>query len=531
MIYPFDHAHNATVEQITQRVGGKGASLWAMTTQLQLPTPPGFTIGCDYSAIFDREGITQALAQQIDTHLQRLELALGRTLGGTGTPLLLSVRSGAPVSMPGMMETVLNVGLTADNLSGLAAASGSPIFALDSYARFLGMYCSCVLHADVPTELKAGRPDAGESDLEQRIATLREIAESHGAGDDLANPRRLLLNTIGAVFRSRHSAPARAYIEREGLVSDLGTSVTVQAMVFGNMDVSSGTGVVFSRDPSTGVNELTGDWLPQAQGEDVVAGLRATRTIEDLASEFPSIYRELGEHAARLENWYQDMVDIEFTIEQGRLWILQARRGKRSLKAAARIAVELAENGTFGTTRASAVQRVGKETILNAARESTAGGQVFTAGIGASPGTATGRVAMTSEAAIELAEEDEPVILVRRETSPSDIHGMSAATGILTSLGGLMSHAAVVARDWNLPAVVGAADIDIDLDKNGFRVGGHFVAAGETLSIDGASGSVYLGDVSRTTQQDPYIEKLREWASEPAANTPTPAKQQGVTTC
>jgi len=515
VIYRFDHPHQGDPGTIAERVGGKGASLWAMSTQMHLPTPPGFTIGCDYCERYEREGLADDLLAGVETELAALGSQLGRYLGDRERPLLLAVRSGAPVSMPGMMETVLNVGLTPDTLDGLAAMTGSRNFALDSYQRFLSMYASCVLDMR-PAEVHAAPTDGAA--LEASVATLQAQVEARIGAAALRDPQHLLRETIGAVFRSRNSAPARAYRAREGLPESMGTSVTVQAMVFGNLDADSGTGVVFTRDPSTGENRLSGDWMAQAQGEDVVAGIRATRPIEELQTAMPRVWQELKQHADTLEHYYRDMVDIEFTVERGRLWILQARVGKRSPGAAARIAVELAEEGSYGVNREEALARVPAH-LLD--RQGTALDEhphpPLTQGLPASPGAASGKVVLCPDAAIDAAEAGEDVILVRRETSPADIHGMSAAVGVLTTLGGLMSHAAVVARDWGLPAVVGAEGITLEAD--GFRTGDAFIRSGELISIDGASGAVYRGALPARTQSNHYIDTLRRWASEAASRS------------
>ena len=510
MIYRLDHPHEGDLAAVVQRVGGKGASLWAMTTRLGLPTPPGFTIGCDYSETFDEAGLTDELVTRIDKELAWLGERLGRRYGDPEAPLLLSVRSGAPVSMPGMMETILNVGLTPEAVSGLARYTGSEAFALDSWQRFLSMYANSVLDAQ-PPETHASPSDPAA--LHAAALELEAFVTGQIGEQALADPRGLLLESIRAVFRSRHSAPARAYRRREGLPEDMGTAVTVQAMVFGNLDERSGTGVVFSRDPSTGERALTGDWMQQAQGEDVVAGVKATRPIDELAEAMPEVHRELASVSDALEHFYQDMVDIEFTVERGKLWVLQARVGKRSAAAAVRIAVELAEDPGFSITRDEAVARI-PSGILSGERplaRGATGGERIATGLPASPGTASGRVVMTPEDAVETGE-DADVILVRRETSPSDVHGMSAAKGVLTSLGGLMSHAAVVARDWGLPAVVGAEDLQID--AGGFEVDGHRVDAGDIISIDGSSGHVYLGEVGTRAGTDPNLATLREWAQD-----------------
>ena len=521
MIYRFDHAHAGTIDDVARIVGGKGASLWAMTAQLGLPTPPGFTIGCAYQRRFQSEGLSPELLAGVDSELHRLGETLGRGFGDPGAPLLVAVRSGAPVSMPGMMDTILNVGLTPETVEGLALQSGDRAFALDAYQRFLAMFAGSVIGGAAP----ATHPEAtDEAALENAVATLsRHIANHLGAGI-LADSRALLQETIAAVLRSSDSAPARTYREREGLPEDLGTAVTVQAMVFGNMDAASGTGVVFSRDPSTGAPGLTGDWMRRAQGEDVVAGNKATRPVSELSEATPGVRGQLEDVAKRLELFYQDMVDIEFTVESGRLWVLQARAGKRSAAAAARIAVDLARDERFAVDEATAVARIPQDVLRGErALSISSSGEAIGSGLGAAPGAASGRVVMTPEAAVELAEDGEPVILVRRETSPADVHGMAVARGVLTGLGGLMSHAAVVARDWGLPAVVGAEALSPRED--GFDLGDCRVKTGDTISIDGSSGEIFLGAIGTQTRTDDCLETLRAWARQHGNGAAGPSAQ------
>ena len=513
MLYRFDCEHAGTLADVASLVGGKGASLWTMTRELGLSTPPGFTIGCDYNAVYDHEGLTAEILAAIDLELESLHHTLGRGFGNPADPLLVAVRSGAAVSMPGMMETILNVGLTPETVEGLAVQSGNRAFALDSYRRFLEMFARAVLGQEVPhRSVDLADVDALQAATDEVYAQVAAAVGEAVLGD----AKTLLHMAIGAVFKSRDSETARAYRQREGLPEDMGTAVTVQAMVFGNFDARSGTGVLFSRNPSTGEPELTGDWMAQAQGEDVVAGVAATRPIHELADVIPAAYEELAQVSRLLEHHYQDMVDVEFTVERGRLWVLQARVGKRSPAAGLRIAVELAEDADFDVDRAQALARVDPE-LLSGKRslaEQVIDGKAIATGLPASPGTATGAVVLSSESAVEAVEADEQaeLVLVRRETSPADVHGMSVARGVLTTLGGLMSHAAVVARGWGLPAVVGAETIE--LDEAGFTVGGVRVEAGERISIDGASGVVYLGDITSGREHDPFLETLRAWARE-----------------
>lgn len=521
MIFRFDHPHEGNKEQVAQLVGGKGASLWAMQTLLNLPTPPGFTIGCDYSREFDQVGLTESLKRQVKQHVNEIEAVLRRGFGDPKKPLLLAVRSGAPVSMPGMMDTVLNLGVTPNTVAGLEAVSGSRQFALDTFYRFLKMYKQHVVEP-VNGAVPGGSPrsdgsgvqahDPDDCDLEKVIAHMQAEIEALLGPEALHDPYRLLHETIAAVFRSRHSDAARTYRKLEGLPESLGTSVTVQAMVFGNMGENSGTGVVFSRNPKNGVKELTGDWMNDSQGEDVVAGIGETEPVQCMRTTMPSVFSQLEDHVAALEAYYRDMVDIEFTVERGKLWILQARVGKRSPAATSRIAVELVEAGSFGVDRKEALRRVPGQLFVRAAAQQGTFDSYLTEAIGASPGVATGAIVFTSEDAVEAAEQGKDVILVRRETSPADVHGMAAAVGILTTLGGLMSHAAVVARDWALPAVVGATELDILED--GLHVGEDHIRAGEIISIDGTTGRVVRGEVDTRDSSDPYLETLRQWAEE-----------------
>ncbi|QMW23525.1 PEP/pyruvate-binding domain-containing protein [Sandaracinobacteroides saxicola] len=458
MIYGFDHPH-ADRETATRLVGGKGASLWAMT-RLGLPVPPGFTIGIG----------AQPAAAEVDAALARLEAAVGRGLADAAAPLLLSVRSGAVQSMPGMMDTVLNLGLT----PAMVAAGGA--FERAAWARFV----------------------SGMGDVEAAV---------------LAEPRRALAAAIHAVQASWHSERARAYRAHAGLGDGGGTAVTVQAMVFGNRDARSATGVAFSRCPTTGALGPRGDVLFEAQGEEVVNGSRATLPLAALSERLPAVAAELLAAIRMLEVHYRDLVDVEFTIESGKLWVLQARTGKRSAAAAARIAVELTEDAEIGLARAEALARVPAEARPRLTR--AAGVAPLAVGLAASPGLASGRIAMSCDAAIELAEGGEAVILVRAETSPEDVHGMGVSAGILTTLGGPMSHAALVAREWGLPAVVGATGVG--LTGEGVRMGGRLFAPGEVISVDGSTGEVFAGVVAGEVIEDPWSATLRGWREGEAA--------------
>ena len=471
MITYFDHPHVGSMAEITARIGGKGASLWVMTTQLGLPVPPGFTIGVEHGAT----GLTDDLFDAVLVGLDRIGAQLGRRFGDDANPLLVSVRSGSPVSMPGMMDTILNVGVTRSNRE----AFGSPAFADAVYGAFHEQFARTVPGFD---------------------STL------------IDNPRAALRGAIAAVFASWNSARARNYRTRQGIADDLGTAVTIQAMVFGNRDARSGTGVAFSRDPSTGAPVACGDWLAQAQGEAVVAGTHTTQPLSALATADPESHTALLAVLERLEVHYRDMVDVEFTIESGHLWILQARPGKRAAAAAGRIACDLVGHPEIALSRAEAVTRV-PAAVLDGDEVRTQGGSNISIaqGLGVSPGLVTGRVALDCDHALEMADAGESVILVRSETSPEDVHGMGVSAGILTATGGAMSHAALVAREWGIAAVCGA---DIAIDKDGFSAGETRIAVGDTISIDGTTGQVFAGVIASTAQVDTYVEMVRQWASD-----------------
>jgi len=493
-VYPFDHEHQGTHRDVARLVGGKGASLWAMS-RLDIPTPPGFTIATSECERFARLGMNETLRNAVREQLGVLEMKLGRRFGDPANPLLLSVRSGAAASMPGMMDTVLNVGLTPAALSGIARTHGGAAFARDTYERFLKMFATIVLGIE-----------PGESPYDTIVARI---------GPRFDDPFEQLEMCIEAVFRSWHSPRATVYRERQGFSDAMGTAVNVQAMVFGNYDEASATGVVFTRDPSTGAPTPVGDVLFCAQGEDVVAGTHATRPIDHLRNAEPGLFAELERVMVRLEQYYRDMVDIEFTIESGKLWILQARAGKRSPLAAARIAVDLATDARIGISRAEALALVPSDVLDGNAASRHADGKTAAVarGLGASPGVATGVAVLDPDRAVERAGAGDTVILVRRETSPADVHGMSVAAGILTAHGGQMSHAAVVAREWGIPAVCGLAALSIDGEES-FAIGGVALREGDVLSIDGTTGDVFLGETTTVAGgEDPYVAILRDWAA------------------
>jgi pyruvate,orthophosphate dikinase len=525
-VYAFDHVHERPPMEMKDLLGGKGANLAEMTSVLQLPVPPGFTITTDACRAYLREGWPAGLDAEVAPQVERLEATMGRRLGDPADPLLVSVRSGAKFSMPGMMDTVLNLGLNDRSVEGLAAVRADERFAYDSYRRFIAMYARIVLDLDgepfdaalEQAKAEAGvRSDAGlPADALRGLcaASLGLVADKTGSPFPQA-PQDQLRGAIEAVFASWDGARARAYREREMIPHDLGTAVNVQVMVFGNRDDNSGTGVGFTRNAATGEPRPYGDFLVNAQGEDVVAGIRNTEDLDTLGHHFPEIHDQLVEIFARLEAHYRDMCDTEFTIEQGKLWMLQTRVGKRTGRAALRMAVDMATQADSGwsISRDEALLRVTEDHLDQVLHPQFAGDDatVLTTGLAASPGAAVGRVYFTADDAAAAAERDEPVILVRTETSPDDVHGMQASEGILTARGGLVSHAAVVARGWGIPAVVGAEAVQIT--KDAFTVGDVTVREGDVISLDGTTGTVVIGEVKLTAAEPPdELRTILDWA-------------------
>jgi len=505
-VYDFDHTHRRPPMELKDLLGGKGANLAEMTSVLRLPVPYGFTITTDACRAHMAGGWPQGLTGEVTRARARLEKKMGKRLGDAVDPLLVSVRSGAKFSMPGMMDTVLNLGLNDESVEGLAKQTDDERFAYDSYRRFVSMYGRIVLGLPgeaFDTLLDEAKARAGAtSDAEVPVGELRSLVEAykqivrHHTGTAFPQgPDEQLRGAIEAVFGSWNGPRAIAYREHEGIAHDLGTAVNVQAMVFGNRDDRSGTGVGFTRDPATGAKGEYGDFLVNAQGEDVVAGIRNTEPLSALKQRFPKIHTELVGIFARLERHYRDMCDTEFTIEQDKLWMLQTRVGKRTGRAALRMAVEMTTDPGIRLSRAEAVQRVTAEHLEQVLHPQFAesGHTVLTTGLGASPGAAVGRVYFTADDAEAAAKRGERAILVRSETSPEDVHGMLASEGILTARGGLVSHAAVVARGWGKPAVVGAEKVRIS--GKSFKVGTTVVAEGDWISIDGTAGEVVLGSV------------------------------------
>jgi pyruvate,orthophosphate dikinase len=490
-------------------LGGKGANLAEMTN-LGLPVPPGFTITTEACRHYLTRGSTpDGLDDEVTSHLRALERAMGRGLGDPADPLLVSVRSGAKFSMPGMMDTVLNIGLSDESVTGLAKQSGNERFAWDAYRRLIQMFGKTVLgiegehfeHAiEAAKQAKGAKSDTelNAEDLKALTAAYKELVAEHAGRDFPQDPREQMDLAVKAVFDSWNSDRAVLYRRQERIPGELGTAVSVVSMVFGNLGDDSGTGVAFTRDPGTGAQGVYGDYLQNAQGEDVVAGIRNTVPLQDLERVDKTSYDQLMDIMATLENHYRDLCDIEFTIERGKLWMLQTRVGKRTAGAAFRIATQLVKQGMIDLDEA--LTRVTGEELarLMFPRFDTSSDDstLITTAISASPGAAVGRVVFDSAAAVAWAGRGEKVILVRRETNPDDLHGMIAAEGVLTSRGGKTSHAAVVARGMGKTCVCGAEQLEVDTAEKKFTAAdGLTVSEGDVISIDGSSGAVYLGEV------------------------------------
>ena len=534
--YAFSEAEGLGKEAL----GGKGFALAEMT-RLGFPVPPGFTLTTAACRAFLEEGaFPGGLWDEVQARVARLEEATGKKFGGPGLPLLVSVRSGAPVSMPGMMDTILNLGLTKDGVRDLAEATGNPRFAWDSYRRLVQMYGEVVLGVgpegfeqllDRAKALAGAERDIDLSpgDLERLVNDFERHIEAAGRRfpDD---PWQQLEGAVRAVFESWNNPRARTYRRLYEIPDDVGTAVNVQAMVFGNLGEDSGTGVGFSRNPATGEKGLYGEYLKNAQGEDVVAGVRTPQPLERLRESDPELYTEIADVAARLEAHFRDMQDFEFTVEHGRLYLLQTRTGKRTPEAAVRIAVEMAEEGAIG--REEALLRVDANTLpglLRARIDPERAPEPVAEGLPASPGAAMGHAVLDAETAESWAGRGLPVILVRPETTPEDISGMYIARGILTARGGMTSHAAVVARGMGVPAVVGVGALAINMEQRTFRLSELELDEGDVISLDGTTGKVFAGEVALSEGgSGEYLHRLLEWA-EPhrrlgvRANADTPA--------
>ena len=511
-------------------LGGKGANLAEMTSVLELPVPHGFTISTDACRDYMHGGWPKSLTDEISRHVVMLEKKTGRKLGDPKDPLLVSVRSGAKFSMPGMMDTVLNLGLNDKSVEALSKTTGNDRFAYDSYRRFISMYGRIVLGLDgeiFEHELNKAKVKAkAKTDADIPATSLKQLCEVYkqAVADQTGkpfpqDPAKQLRGAVEAVFRSWNGPRAIAYRVREKISHELGTAVNVQAMVFGNRDENSGTGVGFTRNAATGDAQPYGDFLINAQGEDVVAGIRMTEDLTEMKKQFPKIHAELLDIFARLERHYKDMCDTEFTIEQGKLWMLQTRVGKRTGAASLKMAVDMTKPTGVGKkawkiSKSEAIMRVAAEHLDQVLHpQFKKKSKALTKGLAASPGAAVGQVFFSANEAEVAARGGRDVILVRSETSPEDVHGMMVAKGILTSRGGLVSHAAVVARGWGTPAIVGADAVKISGKK--FTVNGTTVKEGDWISLDGTTGEVMLGKLELTASKPPKeFDVILKWADE-----------------
>jgi pyruvate,orthophosphate dikinase len=509
-------------------LGGKGAGVSEMT-RAGLPVPSGFTITTEACNAFYARGqrFPKGMWEQALTAMKTIERKTGKRFGDPRNPLLVSVRSGAKFSMPGMMDTVLNLGLNEETLKGLAKLTGDERFALDAYRRFIQLFSKIVLgidgqlfeHALDTAKQRAKAPtdaDLRPAQLRALIEAYRGIVREHADAPFPDDPYEQLRAAIGAVFSSWNNKRAVDYRNFNKIPHDLGTAVNVQAMVFGNMGNDSGTGVAFTRDPNTGEKVLFGEYLLNAQGEDVVAGIRTPQPISVMKRELPAVYKQFDAIAKRLEKHYRDIQDLEFTIERGKLYMLQTRSGKRTAQAAVKIAVDMVKERLI--SRKEAVQRVEPtqvDQLLHTRIDPAAKVDVLATGLAASPGAAYGKAVFDADRAEELAKVGEKVILVRIETNPDDVHGMIAAQGVLTARGGRTSHAAVVARGMGKPCVAGAEMVHVDLDKRQFSVNGRVIKEGQEFTIDGSTGRVIAGTVPMIEPEiSRELEELLRWADQ-----------------
>src|SRR5512143_2547508 len=512
-VYFFGDGSAEGTKEMKAILGGKGANLAEMTN-LGVPVPPGFTIACPLCITYLRERRTpESLPTETDAALRRLERVTGKGFGDAENPLLVSVRSGSPVSMPGMMETILNLGLNDDTVAGLARASGNPRFAYDSYRRFIQMYGDVVL--GVPSghferllgtkRLTAGvktDADLDEAALRALVDEYKALVRAHATSEFPMDPTTQLWGAIEAVWRSWMLKKAVDYRRVNGISEDLGTAVNIVSMVYGNLGNDSGTGVAFTRNPSTGEKKFYGEFLINAQGEDVVSGSRTPLSIDEMANLLPGAYADLLATERRLEAHFRDMQDLEFTVERGKLYLLQTRTGKRTAAAAVRVATDMVDEGLI--TCNTAVQRVAPEQLahlLHPVIEADVRATPLCTGLPASPGAASGLAVFDPDVAEQRAAHGEQVILVRDETTPEDFHGIVAARAVLTARGGMTSHAAVVARGMGKCAVVGCTAIHVDVEHRRFTVGDTVVSEGDWITVDGATGNVYRGDLPTTPSE------------------------------
>lgn len=523
-VYSFREG-NASMRSL---LGGKGANLAEMV-KIGLPVPMGFTVTTEACKKYYEEGekISDEILSQIFEALDNLEKEMGKKLGDINDPLLVSVRSGAVISMPGMMDTILNLGLNDESVKGLAAKTGNERFAYDSYRRFIQMFGNVVMEVEhnkfeaIIESVKEKKnvvldPEMDAEGWKEVIALYKEMIKKETGREFPQDPKEQLLMAVEAVFKSWNNQRAKVYRRINKIPDDLGTAVNVQSMVFGNKGDDSGTGVAFTRNPSTGEKKVYGEFLMNAQGEDVVAGIRTPQSIDQLKDVMPDVYKQFTDVCILLENHYKDMQDIEFTIENGKLYLLQTRNGKRTAQAAVKIAVDLVHEGVITKEEALLQVPAGQlETLLHRRIDPNAKIDVVAKGLPASPGAASGSVVFDPDEAEALGNEGKKVILVRTETTPDDIHGIVVAQGVLTSRGGMTSHAAVVARGMGKPCVSGCEAIKIDYEKEEFQVGNIVVKKGDVISIDGSTGAVIIGEVPMVEPElSGEFNELLSWADE-----------------
>lgn len=529
-------------------LGGKGANLAEMT-KLGFPVPQGFTVSTEACTRYYEDGKTIApeIEAEIYAALAKTEEIVGKKFGDVDNPFLVSVRSGARASMPGMMDTILNLGLNDEVVEGLAKLTNNPRFAYDSYRRFIQMFSDVVMELskkrfeEIIDDMKEERgitldTEFTTEDLKEMVVKFKEFYKAEKGEDFPQDPKTQMLESVKAVFRSWDNPRANVYRRMNDIPYSWGTAVNVQAMVFGNMGDTSGTGVAFTRDPATGEKKLFGEYLINAQGEDVVAGVRTPKPIAKLEEDMPEVYAQFVDIANKLEKHYKDMQDMEYTIENGKLYMLQTRNGKRTAAAAIKIAVDLVSEGMI--SKEEAIMKVDPkqlDSLLHPTFVASAlkNAEVFTKGLAASPGAACGKVYFTAEDCVAAAENGEKTVLVRLETSPEDIEGMEAAEGVLTARGGMTSHAAVVARGMGTCCVAGCGDIKVDYDNACFSVGDTVVKQGDYISIDGSTGNVYLGQIETESAKMAgdfgtfmgWVDEIRTMQVRTNADTPRDAKQ------
>ncbi|MDU0894228.1 MAG: pyruvate, phosphate dikinase [Anaerococcus sp.] len=548
MTEKYVYSFNEGNKDMRSLLGGKGANLAEMTT-MGISVPYGFTVTTDACTRFYKEDekLWEDLNNEVSEHIKDLEKENGKTFGSTEDPLLVSVRSGAPISMPGMMDTILNLGLNDDAVLGLAKKTENERFAYDSYRRFIQMFSDVAMGLDknnFEKLLTAKKNDRGvEQDTELNADDLKELVEEYKEkykelkGEDFPQePREQLDLAISAVFKSWGNDRAILYRKLNDIDDAMGTAVNIQSMVFGNMGDTSGTGVAFSRNPATGENKLFGEYLINAQGEDVVAGVRTPQEIHTLNEAMPEVYEEFATTAKKLEEHYHDMQDMEFTIQEGKLFLLQTRNGKRTAHAAVKAAVDMVEEGLID--KKEAVLRVNPKDLDGLlhptfTNEAIKENQAVAQGLAASPGAAVGKIAFTAKDAAKRASDGEQVILVREETSPEDLEGMVKANGILTARGGMTSHAAVVARGMGKCCVSGASEVHVDEDEGTMRIGDQVYTKDDTISLDGSTGDVYIGSLETQSPQLEgnfgtfmgWVDEFRDMKIRTNADTPRDVEQ------